>query len=135
MKDRPYLRYDGTEPVQQYSGAQAAEMEAVKNIHAAMIRCDAAREALAAAQEALRRALRKSKIPRQTRADFEKFWASGGTTAAEYKEWYYGGYKRPPAPVRQKKHMRLIVNKAAPIVRQSLPRERLYDDDDGPEAA
>ena len=135
MKDRYYLRYDGTETEQCFSAAEAREMEAVGRIHAALTRLDAARNQLAVEAEAVRREVRNSRTPRQIRADFEKFWAAGGASATEYKDWFCGRSNRPTQPVPQRKHMRLVVNKAAPVVRrESLPRERLYDDD-GPEAA
>jgi hypothetical protein len=132
MKDRYYLRYDGTESEQRISGAQWNEMQAVKSIHASLIRLDAARADLKAAQESLRRAVRNVSTPKQIRRDFELFWDTGGATADAYRHWFHGGYMQPPMPVRAKKHMRLIVNKAvAPVV--CLSRERL--DEDGPHEA
>ena len=134
MKDRPYLRYDGTEKVQRFSAAQSQEIAAVGRIHAALERLDAARAALAAAAETVKREVRTTGTPRQIRADFEKFWNAGGVTAPAYKEWYCGRYKQEPPPVRARKHMRLIASQSPRSLRvpekpKISHREHLPPDD------
>ena len=110
MKDRYYLRYDGTETEQCFSAAEAREMAAVGRIHDALTALDTARAALSAAPEAVRREVRNSRTPRQTRADFERFESAGGVTADAYKAWVCRPARRPSA-VPQRKHLRLIASR------------------------
>ena len=140
MKDRYYLRYDGSEEVRRVSVADSREIEAVGRIHSALTGLDAARAALAAAAEAVRREVRATATPRQIRADFEKFWAAGGVTALAYKEWFHGRYKLEPPPVPARGGLRLVASQSPrslrlpekpkkPIHREHLPREHLPPDD------
>jgi hypothetical protein len=136
MKDRYYLRYDGSETEQRLSGAEDQELRAVRRIHTAMEKLDAARAALATAAEVVRREVRRVETPKRIKKDFAAFQAAGGSLASEYKDWFCGRSKRPNQPVRQFKHMRLVASQSPRSVRLPekpekpvIQRERLEPDD------
>jgi hypothetical protein len=123
MKDRHYLRYDGTETEQSFSAAEGRAMAAVGRIHDALAALDKARAALSAAAEEVRREVRRVETPKQTRADFEKFWNAGGVTADAYKVWICRPSKRPKA-VLQRKHMRLVASQSPSVGLSEKPQVR-----------
>jgi hypothetical protein len=115
-------------PEEEEDGWEAVPMSAYTkaffDICIAMKQVEAARAALNEAQANLD--TKVSTATKQAASDFRQFRAAGGVTSNQWRDW---DPSKPKLAVRQKRGLRLVVNRA-PIL-----RVRLVEEDDGPKAA
>jgi hypothetical protein len=118
--------------MKRYSRRSSSNDEAVGRIAAALQRLDNARTSLQLASDDLTSEVNDLDTPEYVQKDFERFWAAGGASLQQYRDWI--SEQRPDRPVLKRRHLRLVSNQKQRH-RGRLVRRRLDGSDDDPAAA